>query len=641
MIRQPVSRISFDRPRGFLGVHLQEGALFVDAAWNEGADISWALLRDAILASGLEGTAGRELLIEPELEDGQLRNLWIRGTSSDPTVPPRPFYANGLPVLWPADLRIDSQGSSEVLRELSEDPGSGPVGGPWIKRLDLGVPYEIYLRAWVATHDRLDDPFLDDPGLDAAHGTFRKRVLAEVRIRRKGGCPPPRTNIQLSVDGSYQSDLNLLYRVELDQLTGSPAFPAASVLWDVDAGATVARVVDTAVAGARLVMVDTTERFASGFVRFEGKGIGPELYTVVQAPGVEAAAIQVTPHRCDRAEVSLAARQLAGPVEDLQHDDAFRATFIVPPVTPPTPVVPPLEPGDLVTALPAASGVPPTGPWTVLTAERVVRSTGPVDVVSFAPAGLAHALPVLDDARKAMLRASVHQFDTTLTIDGPPSWKVGERIAIFRPANRPGPAVTPDTVAAREDRVIVRIEPLTGPIPPPEHGQASPPGTQPMIVRLDQPLSYDHAAGERVIPERPIRVRRFADHACRVAIEGIDVKRDRAASLEGFRFATALPHGLSIHLTTEGGAAPRLERSGDGWHIVAPLKAGADAQAMKTLTEALTKLTFGDVVTETTTKHSELGVGDKGSVHLDITTPGSHSELLVGNPVGGFTMVRI
>ena len=96
-----------------------------------------------------------------------------------------------------------------------------------------------------------------------------------------------------------------------------------------------------------------------------------------------------------------------------------------------------------------------------------------------------------------------------------------------------------------------------------------------------------------------------------------------------------------LEITSTKDEKTTLERNGDGWHITAPLKTSADAQAMKTLTEALAKLTFGDVVTETPTKYPELGVGDKGSVHLDVTTPSSHVELILGSPVGGYTMIRI
>ena len=96
-----------------------------------------------------------------------------------------------------------------------------------------------------------------------------------------------------------------------------------------------------------------------------------------------------------------------------------------------------------------------------------------------------------------------------------------------------------------------------------------------------------------------------------------------------------------LEITTSKDEKTILERNGDGWHISAPLQASADAQAVKALTEGIGKLTFGDVVTETTTKHSELGVADTGTARLVITTPSTSASLILGNPVGGFTMVRI
>src|SRR5262249_27531158 len=150
-----------------------------------------------------------------------------------------------------------------------------PPNGTWIDLLQ-DLPYEVFLRARVAVLDRLDDPFLDDPGLPSAGaGTFRKRVIGEVRVRKLGsGRPPAASNVRLSVDGTYLSDLNALYRVELDAFTGTLGLPAASVLWDPDGAAVVTRVVDTAKERARQVFVDTTEGFESGLVRFEGAGIG-------------------------------------------------------------------------------------------------------------------------------------------------------------------------------------------------------------------------------------------------------------------------------------------------------------------------------------------------------------------------------
>lgn len=642
-MRQPVSRISFDRRRGFLGVHLQEGALFVDAAWNEGADIAWSLLRDAILAGGLEGTSGRELRIDPVRDQtGRLINLQVCGTG--PSLPPRPFYCDGLPVLWPADLAIDAQLIGDAFRIDATENTHVPAGGSWIDLLEH-LTYEIFLRARVETLDRLDDPFLDDPGLDAPRGTFRKRVVSEVRIRQADATRRRRaTNLRLSVDGSYRSDLNVLYRVELDSLTGSTDAPAASVLWDPDAAATIARVVDTALEGARQVMVDTTQGFDNGFVRFEGPGIGPVLYRVTKAPGLEGAAIQVTRHRCDRAEVSLAAWQPAGLPERLSHD-RFSAAFLVPA---PVPVqagdilcslpealrlswgeakvvavaafdadhntvtltlqqaardeaspralsladwraegpavqntdgtftavlVPPpaIVEGDVVTALPPTLGNRSTSPWVALEIARIPapsQAAPPATParsqlkITFGPAGLAQQLSTLDTDHKATLRAPAHPFDTTLTVDEHSEWTVGMRISIL--------GKRADSNAVREDRTIVRIERSAGELAAGARRRMSAPGTRTMLVRLDQPLSYDHAADdEEVIPERLIRVRRFAGHQCRLGIDVVDPVHHGAASIANFSPALTLPDGLALHLTVEKADGPPWLERGDGWHFAA------------------------------------------------------------------------
>ncbi|HEX3762049.1 MAG TPA: hypothetical protein VHW23_25285 [Kofleriaceae bacterium] len=696
-MRQPVSRISFDRRRGFLGAYLQEGALFVDAVWNEAADIARSQLRDAIVAAGIAGTAGRELRIDPVICDQRLVNLVVRGTGAPP---PRPFYCDGLPVLWPADLPIDAQPIGDRFRAETTGHVAVPAGRTWIDLLQE-LSYEIYLRARVETLDRLDDPDLDDPGLDATRGSFRKRVVGEIRIARAGEHRAPvATSIQLSVDGSYRSDLNALYRVELDALTGTRSAPAASVLWDPDAAATVARVLDTdtAPAGTRQILLDTTDGFDGGFVRFEGPGTGPELYRVTKAPGAETTAIQVTRHRCDRAELSLSAWQTSGAVDRQPPPGQFAITFVTPAPAPvqagdiltelpdalyapwpeakvvavtafdasrnavtlvlarPAPdelspralsvadwaadgpatgntdgtftavlIAPPaIETGDIVVSLPPGVGTPDTGPWVVLRVEPVVppplaaapaprpaaptpvtassagrtrspsnaaalaavaATTAPAPVttapapvttapapvttapppaparrlvrVTFGPAGLARPLSRLDTARKATLHQPAHASDTTIVVGQRDDWQPGVRICIAPAA---GHAASPTATAPREERTIVRIvriEPLTG------NGPAL------MAVRLDQPLSYDHASGDDAVPERVIRARRYAGHKCRLAIDRVDPARDGAAAIASFSSGLALPHGLSIHLTIEKAAGtPQLTR-GDGWNFAA------------------------------------------------------------------------
>ena len=64
-MKQPISRNLYKRHNGVLAVYLQDGAPLTDAVWNEAADTGWSSLRDAIVADGLRGTAGRELLVAP------------------------------------------------------------------------------------------------------------------------------------------------------------------------------------------------------------------------------------------------------------------------------------------------------------------------------------------------------------------------------------------------------------------------------------------------------------------------------------------------------------------------------------------------------------------------------------------------
>jgi hypothetical protein len=90
-----------------------------------------------------------------------------------------------------------------------------------------------------------------------------------------------------------------------------------------------------------------------------------------------------------------------------------------------------------------------------------------------------------------------------------------------------------------------------------------------MAVRLDLPLSHNHDSGDDAVPERLIRVRRYAGHRCKQPIDRVDPALAGAASIANFSSGLALPHGLSIHLTLDRSAgAPHLTR-GDGWNFAA------------------------------------------------------------------------
>ena len=96
-----------------------------------------------------------------------------------------------------------------------------------------------------------------------------------------------------------------------------------------------------------------------------------------------------------------------------------------------------------------------------------------------------------------------------------------------------------------------------------------------------------------------------------------------------------------IEITTQKDEKTTLEKKGDAWRVTAPSDWPADPQATKALTDAIEKLSFGDIVTENAAKHGDLGVLDKGSVHLKLVTATQSPEFFLGQTVGGFTMLRL
>lgn len=513
-MKQPLSRNSFNRLRGYLGLYLQEGAPLVDACWNESSDIHASLLRDAIEDAGLDGSTGPELRIDAltEGDDGRpcvdpltegkgrlLRSLRVRGG-------PGRFYCAGLPIAWPDDRPIGPQ-------DIDQEPKSHQPH--WIECLKRGVVYPIYAEAWVETVDTLDRPELDDPGLFAERGSFRKRVRAQVRVGKPLGQAPgePRgrstgrfdraqTNLLLTVQGAYVADRNVHYRVDLVERLELPegGGHAASVLWDDAGAAEVAYVTDRAPAHALKVALSNTAPFAKGnFVRFEGSGVAPAVYKVVDR---DATSITVQAHDCH--------------------------------------------------------GQP-------------------------AQEGLVAALDPWNDEHASALSFAAHPFHSCVEVAARPDWVEGMRVRIHaaktkapddkpvlyernkRGRCRPGDA----TVESYEDRTIVRIV---------RHnkkrgkGHDEKPG-ETMTLRLDQPLSFEHDKGERVVPERLIRARRYQGHACALPIDRVDPSFEPTEEHHEGPYelggSIALPSGLSLRLSVDAREhAPTLV-AGDGWSFVA------------------------------------------------------------------------
>lgn len=97
-----------------------------------------------------------------------------------------------------------------------------------------------------------------------------------------------------------------------------------------------------------------------------------------------------------------------------------------------------------------------------------------------------------------------------------------------------------------------------------------------------------------------------------------------------------------LEITTEKQESVSLAKSSNEWKVTAPAEWPADKQAVKSLTEALEKMSFGDIVTETAAKHEELGVADGKSQRVVVkdATGKLLADLHVGKTVAGFTMVR-
>ena len=86
-----------------------------------------------------------------------------------------------------------------------------------------------------------------------------------------------------------------------------------------------------------------------------------------------------------------------------------------------------------------------------------------------------------------------------------------------------------------------------------------------------------------------------------------------------------------------------LENNGGQWRITAPGDWKADQNAVKQLTEALGRLSFGDSVSENADKHAELGVAEGKAPRVVAKDAGGKTlaDLWIGKTIGGYTMARV
>ncbi|MCA9665423.1 MAG: DUF4340 domain-containing protein [Myxococcales bacterium] len=89
-----------------------------------------------------------------------------------------------------------------------------------------------------------------------------------------------------------------------------------------------------------------------------------------------------------------------------------------------------------------------------------------------------------------------------------------------------------------------------------------------------------------------------------------------------------------------------LVKSGDGkkatWSLEQPVKYKADKFAAEQLVDKLTKLSFGDLVTEQQKNHAQHQVDEKSGVHVTVANKAGKTvaDLWIGKIVSGYTMVR-
>jgi hypothetical protein len=97
-----------------------------------------------------------------------------------------------------------------------------------------------------------------------------------------------------------------------------------------------------------------------------------------------------------------------------------------------------------------------------------------------------------------------------------------------------------------------------------------------------------------------------------------------------------------IEITNEKQEKTVLDKKDGKWRIVEPKDWTADQAAVKTLTDGLEKLAFGDLVSEGADRHADLGVADGKASRLALKDGGGKliADFYVGKAVSGYTMLR-
>ena len=579
-MKQPISRNLYKRHNGVLAVYLQDGAPLTDAVWNEAADTGWSSLRDAIVADGLRGTAGRELLVAPTYDaSDKLTGFVLRGG-------PNRFYCDGIPIAWPRDVAYGDQPCDCAIAPFSA------------LHADTSTrPLVVWLETRIVLLDELDTPDLRDPAVQSDRGAFRRTVETCVRVAPVNAITPrvaalllaadgvaehvdlkvlpipvPATTVRLTVQGAYDGEENVHYRVELVKHRGTfdKYTYAVELLWDDRNASTVTRLVSDADQYARSIDVQSSEGFATGdFLRLEGDGVDGQIYEVTDVDGSR---LSIRRSLCcdvtSLVETAIVAYTVDGNPDDprtlkLTLTLSRQRAFVV---------------GDLVTGLVKSkeAAAIPHGDDVWKVAEVKEAGDQEVMIVLFPHFGLAAATSPWGPARTLMQHARIHEH--CVVVEAAACWRPGMRVRITgKPRKTAGdPCWRPDEVDEGhecwpsrdplfrdEDRTITWIERCG------KWVDCCKKPHETMVLRLDTPLSADHSkCCDEVRPERTIKVRRYAGHECFAKLRAVWPCCDDTGGVCCLAPSFTLPSGLSVVLTYRGGTSP-FYAPGDSWSFAA------------------------------------------------------------------------
>ncbi len=583
-MKQPISRNLHGRNKGVLAVYLQDGAPLTDAVWNEGADTTWSNARDAALDSGLRGTTGRELQVDPvyNKDTGRLTDFVLRGG-------PGRFYCEGIPISWPRDVAYGNQPCG------CEKVSLGGLLAP-----DQTLPLVVWLETRVEMLDETDLPEYRDPAVQSDRGSFRRVVESCVRIATIQGVTPriadllwvtdgvkqhidtallPKSmspsNVKLTVQGAYNGEENVHYRVELVKDRGKfdKYTHAVELLWDDRNASTVTRLVSDADKFALSIEVQNSEGFEPGdHLRLEGDGVDGQIYEVTEVDGPR---LSIRRSTCCTV-VSLAEAVLAAsPTIVGDPADATSLELVVTFTGKPK-----VEVDDIVKDFGKTADAEATIPFNdqVWRVEQKHYGPGQDEVtLHLRPHfGLSEALSPWGEPLTLMQHAQIHEH--CVAVEAAACWQPGMRVRISgKPRKTNGDPCwrledddeahecwpSRDPLFKDEDRTITWIERCRKQV------ECCRESHETMTLRLDIPLSADHSkCCDDVRPERVIKVRRYAGHECFAKLRAVWPCCSDTGGVCCMRPSFTLPSGLEVVLTYRGGTAPKYT-PGEWWSFAA------------------------------------------------------------------------